>query len=579
MVNREHIDELKRQITADNLTDWQLWDMAHHAINASDLDLIAALWELGVNFSDSPFDKFSHMYNACSSSLYDVVKLLLEMGFDAKSYSVEYTPYTVVAANKGYWEIVWLLLEHGADVNAVDHCFGNSLLQNAVENGNIDTVTRLLDMGADPMLIGKYKHPHWSVFGDMGQFFCVIDDCIPCEYTSTIHFCDKHIAILDRIPPDWRDYKGMSALHMMVKHWCKDGISYLLSKGWPIDQRTSFGDSVLHLAPCRDEGVVQHLLDNGADAFMLNNNGETAYQYNYNDGIYYDGLGKMAALLRIDPQSQYPFPYSSFTLSEDELLTYTNTQASDGTTMLHHAIVGKNSELVLRLLQAGFDPNHRMNRGDTPLRRAYTAGAPISIIRSLLEFGANPELPMQEGRYYYHSDDYAPEVFALLSQHGADFNQRDDEDHTALYHAASAEIVQILRSYGCCPDLQASDVTSALFHHASMRRWGIVRHLIEQGVNPLLTDDDGRSLLHNDVKEFEFDPDAAEFLLVAGLDINAQDKYGFTPLMRAGIFSNMLCLKWLANHGADTEITDPNGRKARDWASYTYSRTRVYKYL
>lgn len=43
MVNREHTDELKLQITADNLTNRQLWDMAGDAVSEENLDLISAL--------------------------------------------------------------------------------------------------------------------------------------------------------------------------------------------------------------------------------------------------------------------------------------------------------------------------------------------------------------------------------------------------------------------------------------------------------------------------------------------------------------------------------------------------------
>lgn len=53
-MNREQIDELKRQITADNLTVRQLWDMAGDAVSEENLDLITALWELGINFTDNP---------------------------------------------------------------------------------------------------------------------------------------------------------------------------------------------------------------------------------------------------------------------------------------------------------------------------------------------------------------------------------------------------------------------------------------------------------------------------------------------------------------------------------------------
>ncbi len=575
-MSRELVEQIKQEIADKKYTELDMWGIAETAVSTDNMECIIALWELGINFSDSPFSIFSPMYSACSGNHYDVVKLMLELGFDAKSISVQYMPYAVVAADKGHWEIVWMLLENGADVNAVDQCFGNSLLQCAVENGELGTVTRLMDMGADPMLVGEYKYPYWSIFGGYSQYFGVLHNCIPGDHINNNHFCDMHMAILDRISPERRDYKGMTALHIMVEHKCKEGISYLLGKGWPIDQRTSCGNSALHLATCRDEGIVHLLVENGADVALHNNWGETPYQYRHNSCIHHEDMEKLATLLRTEPQSQYPFPYGRNVLLDDELSMYKDTQASDDTTLLHHAIVRNDAGLVLRLLQAGYDPNHRMNRGDTPLRRAYTAGAPISIIRSLLEFGANPELPMQEGRYYYHSDEYTPEVFTLLSHHGADFNQRDEEDHTALYYAEDAETVRILREFGCAPDLQAPDVSSALFYHASMRRWDIVRYLIEQGVNPRLTDDDGRSLLHY---VEGFDADTAQFLLDAGLDIDAQDKYGLTPLMRAGLYGDLTCVKWLVNHGADREFTDPNGWKACDWAGFTYTLTSVIDYL
>ncbi len=51
-MSREHIDELKRKITADNLTNRQLWDMAGDAVSEENVDIISALWELGSNKLD-----------------------------------------------------------------------------------------------------------------------------------------------------------------------------------------------------------------------------------------------------------------------------------------------------------------------------------------------------------------------------------------------------------------------------------------------------------------------------------------------------------------------------------------------
>lgn len=93
MVNREHTDELKLQITADNLTNRQRWDMAGDAVSEENLDLISAQWERGINFNDNPYHHGSPISSACSCHL-GVVKHLVGLGVDPAGRSVDLRPYT-----------------------------------------------------------------------------------------------------------------------------------------------------------------------------------------------------------------------------------------------------------------------------------------------------------------------------------------------------------------------------------------------------------------------------------------------------------------------------------------------------
>ena len=120
MVNSERVEQIKNQLK--DLSLIELWNRAEYAVDSYNRNRVTALWELGIDFNNSVFNKFSPMYMACEHGQYLVVKWLLELGFDANSVNVFNRPYIVIAADNGHWDIVWLLLDYGADVNALD-CF------------------------------------------------------------------------------------------------------------------------------------------------------------------------------------------------------------------------------------------------------------------------------------------------------------------------------------------------------------------------------------------------------------------------------------------------------------------------
>lgn len=62
------------------------------------------------------------------------------------------------------------------------------------------------------------------------------------------------------------------------------------------------------------------------------------------------------------------------------------------------------------------------------------------------------------------------------------------------------------------------------------------------------------------------------------MDINAVDRYGYTPLMRGLVVGRLKVSRWLLAAGADTSVIAPDGHNALSLA-YTYSRMELVALL
>lgn len=126
---------------------------------------------------------------------------------------------------------------------------------------------------------------------------------------------------------------------------------------------------------------------------------------------------------------------------------------------LHQAFVCGDLEAVCRSLGEPTDfPHTRFECGTSCLIYALYH-SPLSFVRQLLELGADPNEPVQDGSPpifaaldSHHADQVAR--VALLLDFGADIQQRGFNDYTALHYAASqdnAEAVNLLLACGADP--------------------------------------------------------------------------------------------------------------------------------
>ncbi len=192
----------------------------------------------------------------------------------------------------------------------------------------------------------------------------------------------------------------------------------------------------------------------------------------------------------------------------------------NGSETFYNSIRSNDLSGLKDLIGQGADVNIQDNHGETPLMYSAVVGS-LDGMRLLLEHGADPNLQNQFGStaLIWSATDLAK--VQLLLDHGANPNLASKRGRTALLVAAmsdqSAATVRLLMSKGA--DIHAKDVIK---------------------INALRA------------AAFGNDTETVKLLLDAGLDPNAADLPGLTPLMMAaGWNSNLEMVNLLLAKGAD----------------------------
>jgi ankyrin repeat protein len=167
------------------------------------------------------------------------------------------------------------------------------------------------------------------------------------------------------------------------------------------------------------------------------------------------------------------------------------------------AIGENNPEALQILIDSGLDINHSLNRfGETLLLRAISEDR-MSVIESLLKWGANVNLADENGitPLIAASTNGNIKVIELLVEHGADMEIMSGRGRTALMEAVSSDQI------------------------VSISWW--VSH---------------------------------------GGDIEYRDPAGNSPIIVAAKGGKFAATQWLVEHGADIHAKDERGNTALDWA-------------
>ena len=396
--------------------------------------------------------------------------LSYEADFHARSkpegyYSglAEGTVLHVAARKNPSPESIEFLIERGIDVNAVTRREITPLHLASIYNANPDVVQVLLENGGDPNArsIDGGTPLLWAIWG------------YPCE----------------------------DALH------CQQVVGLLLGSGSDVNGRDDWGDTPLHesILYKRDVKVIQKLLDHGADVTVEHNRwaGGSSHPSAPLTPLHlaaYVGSPTEVIELLIDRGADVnardengltPLHLAAGNNDNSHIVQYllsrvadSNARDENGDTPLHLAAKGdlcKRDEvhcefLFSFLLYNSADANALNDEGNSPLHIVISRALDHTLVRMLLEFGADPALMNSEGATALHfavvalNRDPRPEILRALLDSGMDVNIRSgpatgfqDEGlglatplHWAVFYARfDVEFLKLLVRQGA--DLQATN--------------------------------------------------------------------------------------------------------------------------
>ena len=184
---------------------------------------------------------------------------------------------------------------------------------------------------------------------------------------------------------------------------------------------------------------------------------------------------------------------------------------------IHDAARKGDIEAVKQHLAAGRNVNAKDDKGRTPLHRAAREGHK-EVAELLIAAGADLNTKDKEGKTpLYHAARWGhTNIAALLIAAGADVNAKDDKGRTPLDRAVGyTEIVALLRKHGG----KTSEELNALIDAAEAGNIEAVKQHLAAGMDVNAKDEDGVTPLHE--AALWGHNEVSELLIANGAEVNA----------------------------------------------------------
>jgi ankyrin repeat protein len=373
----------------------------------------------------------------------------------------------------------------------------------------------------------------------------------------------------------------------------------LLRAGASVKAPNEFGATALYAAAAhQDPAMVAKLLAAGADPNTALMSGETPLMQAARRG----NLATVRALLsnRANPnakeanggQNALMWAVGQHHSAVVEALIEggadVHAGSKSGFTPLMFAAQQNDAASARILLRAGAKPNDPQPKtGLTPLMIASAMAHP-DVVDLLLDNGANPNLADATGYTSLHrvvrDSDYGINlatkdaqltIVKSLLKHGANPNARLVQDkEKAAEEIKNGAVQQAERRTAVTVTEIILQGATPLFLAAEVSNIDVIKALVESGADPLLGTDRGTTPLMmtagagTDVQRERANEERAmalettKFLVEHGADVNAAGQYGWTALHAAAYQGNNEVIQYLVSKGAKIDQKDEFGQTA-----------------
>ncbi|XHG04129.1 hypothetical protein AWENTII_007410 [Aspergillus wentii] len=418
-------------------------------------------------------------------------------------------------------EAVRMLLKRSVDPN-VPRKHGPYRMQMmplhiAAEEGHLEIVEMLLDAGAKiSEVFEKYRRGVWSALH--GAIF-------------SGHVDVAALLIQRGIDISLTTARGFTTLHFAARNWMLHIVQLLLERKMDIDIRDNEGGTPLHEAvltrmPGRPYPkrlrMVKFLLESGASATAVKENGETALHLAASEGA----IEELTLLIQYGAD--------------------VNTKTITGETALHRAASPRygSIEMVKALLDAGADCLVEDDSHKTPLINAMR-GHDHKKIAMLINAGAES-----------HPSQYTP---ALLLQ--ATIHRRQDLVETLLDHGVDVDAARDERSG-----------MTALMSAARSASMELFEMLLERSKQLGLTNNYGQTVVS--FAAMRGSKEVLSLLAERGACMDHRDHIGMRPLMHAARSRSIQAVSFLLERGVDVNVWDEH-RQTRTALFYAVKSGKI----
>ena len=293
----------------------------HHSVRWNTLDATRILVSMGAIIDAKNTSGKTPLSVAATYDSVDSAKILLENKANVNSSDITGKSILMDAVLQRAEKVIPLILAYGANVNAQD-MYGRNAYHEAAEMKDVEIIHVLSEFGGNALSRDSFGKTPFSLVANSSSslIYLVLGN-------------NKKLV----------DSDGNNPMHIAVS--CKvkaDIMTDLINYGYDINQRNSQGLTPLNYAILQKQNALAKILiQNGADPFIADNNGDCAITLAFNDPELQDILDSLIRKYASDADFQ-------------------------GDTILHYAARCANEETLKHILSFSLNKQARNNNGEIP---------------------------------------------------------------------------------------------------------------------------------------------------------------------------------------------------------------------